>query len=153
LGEEALTRLAAEKGRLDLSTVPDEALSPADISVHRPRNIKSANFVGKKALGRRSNGAHLQLVALKSENPEDHLPLRGVLRQSNDDEAQHSSSEGFILTSFMSVALRQRITLALLENGHDRIGETSLFETEAGTVSLHVARPTIFDPNERRRHG
>ena len=153
LGEEALTRLAAEKGRLDLSTVPDEALSPADISVHRPRNIKSANFVGKKALGRRSNGAHLQLVALKSENPDDHLPLRGVLRQSNDDEAQHSSSEGFILTSFMSVALRQRITLALLENGHDRIGETSLFETEAGTVSLHVARPTIFDPNERRRHG
>lgn len=153
LGEEALTRLAAEKGRLDLSTVPDEALGPTDISVHKPLTIKSADFVGKKALGRHSSGTQLQLVALKSESPDDPLPLRGALRQSNGEATEHGGSQGFILTSFMSEALRQRITLALLENGHDRIGETSLFETEAGAVNLHITRPTIFDPNERRRHG
>lgn len=147
LGEEALLRLGAEKGRVDMDITTARNLSPGDVSVSGAFALKTADFIGRKALdqsiGQRQN--RLQFVALRGKDPQAIIPLNSIIEQG--------STDGKVLTSFYSQALRQGLTHALVNDGHNRIGETVNVSSDEGTVAMRISRPTVFDPNERKRHG
>jgi len=155
LGEDALVRLAAEKGRLDITTVAEQSLSPSDISVSGKFKPKQAEFIGKKALLRvtQSTANRLQFVALRNDEPKVTVPLDSVITQNLTDDVSKSGSQGRILTSFFSQSLNQSVTLALIENGHSKYGEIVHVSSRSTPIPMRISRPTIFDPNERKRHG
>jgi sarcosine oxidase subunit alpha len=154
MGEDALVRLGAEKGRLDLGTITEQTLSPADISATGSFAAKESNFIGKKALERptQNTANRLQLVALRGDGEQTTVPLDSVITHSADGN-QAQTSRGHILTSFFSQTLNQIVTHALIENGHNRIGDIVHLSTHAGPLPMRISRPTLFDPNERKRHG
>jgi sarcosine oxidase subunit alpha len=155
MGEDALVRLAAEKGRLDIATVAEQSLAPSDISASGTFKPKRANFIGKKALLRTTQNTanRLQFVALRSDEPNVTVPLDSVITQNLTDDVSKSGSRGRILTSFNSSSLNQSVTLALVENGHSKIGEIVHVSSKGTPIAMRISRPTIFDPNDRKRYG
>jgi sarcosine oxidase, subunit alpha len=154
MGEDALVRLGAEKGHLDMATITEQSLSPTDISTTGNFAAKEANFIGKKALERptQNTANRLQLVALRGDGEQTTVPQDSVITHSADDNQVHTS-RGHILTSFFSQTLNQIVTHALIENGHKRIGDIVHVSTNTGPLPMRISRPTIFDPNGRKRHG
>ena len=152
VGEDALKRLAAEKGRIDIPGLAPGALTPMDIDLTGEFKPKAADFVGKNALLRPSAGVRerLQLVALRSEDNATVLPNNGTVIQGDSaDEIR----QGRIAASFYSDVLGNPMALALVLEGHKHIGDTVRVLANGQSVPARIVKPVIFDPNGRRRYG
>ncbi|MBI1179657.1 MAG: FAD-binding protein [Alphaproteobacteria bacterium] len=152
VGEIALSRLSAEKGRLDIPAVAPRSLTPFDLDPTGKWRPKQADFVGKNALARARSGPQdrLQLVALRSEDAAIVLPQSGVVAPL---DGSADTRQGRIAISFDSDAVGQPVTLALLTNGHQRLGDTVRVVAKGGSVPARIVKPFVFDPSGRRRFG
>jgi sarcosine oxidase subunit alpha len=152
VGEIALNRLAAEKGRIDAPAVAPRALTPFDLDATGKWRPKDAEFVGKGALARARSGPQdrLQLVGLRSEDAAIVLPQSGAIVPL---DGSADTRQGRIVISFDSDAVGQPVTLALLVNGHQRLGDTVRVAARGGSVPARIVKPFVFDPSGRRRFG
>ncbi|MFN3231933.1 MAG: FAD-dependent oxidoreductase [Alphaproteobacteria bacterium] len=152
MGEDALTRLGAEKGRIDTPRLAPRGLTPYDLDLAGTYVPKKADFIGKQAVLDSAGTQHdrLQLVALRGDDEQGLLPEDGIIMQ---DGVEEGAREGRVAISFHSAALSAPVTLALLLRGKQRIGETVHVASRGTIMSARVVRPTIFDLGGRRRHG
>jgi sarcosine oxidase subunit alpha len=152
VGDLAVQRLAAEKGRIDIPSVAPRTLTPFDLDPSGKWRPKQAEFVGKNALARARSGPQdrLQLVALRSEDAAIVLPQNGTVVPL-DGSSDHR--QGRIAISFDSEAVGQPVTLALMVNGHQRLGDTVRVAGRGGSVPARIVKPFIYDPSGRRRFG
>ncbi len=152
LGELALHRLAAEKGRIDVPGIAPRSLTPFDLDPSGKFRVKDADFVGKAALARARSGPQdrAQLVALRSEDAAIVLSQSGTIVPL-DGSSDHR--QGRIVLSFDSDAVGQPVTLALIVNGHQRLGQTVRVSSRGGSVPARIVKPFVFDPSGRRRFG
>jgi glycine cleavage system aminomethyltransferase T len=100
-----------------------------------------------------STANRLQFVALRNDEPNVLVPLDSAITQNLTDDVSKSGSQGRILTSFFSQSLSQSITHALIENGHSKYGEIVHVSSKSTPFPMRISRPTIFDPNDRKRYG
>lgn len=152
VGELAMHRLAAEKGRIDVPGVAPRSLTPFDLDPGGKYRPKEQDFVGKNALARARSGPQdrPQLVALRSEDAAIVLPQSGTIVPL-DGSADHR--QGRIVLSFDSDAVGQPVTLALVVNGHQRLADTVRVASRTGSVPARIVKPPMFDPSGRRRFG
>jgi sarcosine oxidase subunit alpha len=152
VGELAMHRLAAEKGRIDIPSVAPRSLTPFDLDPAGKYRPKEQDFVGKAALARARSGPQdrPQLVALRSEDAAIVLPQNGTIVPL-DTGSDHR--QGRIVLSFDSDAVGQPVTLALIVNGHHRLGDTVRVSSRSGNVPARIVKPFVFDPSGRRRFG
>ncbi len=151
MGQDALTRLGAEKGRIDTPRLAPRGLTPYDLDLAGTYSPKNADFIGKKALLAASpEHERLQLVALRGDDESGLLPEDGVIVQ---DGVADGAREGRIAISFSSETMAGPLTLALVLRGKQRIGETVHVASGGQITPARIVRPTIFDPGGRRRHG
>ena len=152
VGEIALHRMAAEKGRIDIPGVAPRSLTPFDLDPAGKYRPKEQDFVGKNALARARSGPQdrLQLVALRSEDAAIVLPQSGTIVPL---DGSADNRQGRIILSFDSDAVGQPVTLALVVNGHQRLGDTVRVSSRAGSVPARIVKPFVFDPSGRRRFG
>jgi sarcosine oxidase subunit alpha len=152
VGELAMHRLAAEKGRIDIPGVAPRSLTPFDLDPGGKFRVKEADFVGKAALARARSGPQdrPQLVALRSEDAAIVLSQSGTIVPL-DGSSDHR--QGRIILSFDSDAVGQPVTLALIINGHQRLGQTVRVSSRGGSAPARIVKPFVYDPSGRRRFG
>lgn len=152
VGEIALHRLAAEKGRIDIPGVASRSLTPFDLDPAGKYRPKEEEFVGKSALARARSGPQerLQLVALRSEDAAIVLPQSGMVVSLDGNQ---DNRQGRIVVSFDSDAVGQPVTLALIVNGHQRLGDTVRVTARGASAPARIVKPFVFDPSGRRRYG
>ncbi|MEM8797806.1 MAG: glycine cleavage T C-terminal barrel domain-containing protein, partial [Pseudomonadota bacterium] len=57
---------------------------------------------------------------------------------------------GHVTSSYWSAALDRSIALALVENGHERMGETIHIPMPGGVQKAVIANPVFYDPEGKR---
>lgn len=123
-GLDALDLLRIEKGYFHAGVDTDSRTMPADLGWRaRPddsRPDSRADFLGKRSLlhpaASRDGRAHL--VSLHPLAPADVLPIGAHVIGG-----AHHPSQGIVTSSGFSPMLKRGLSLALLENGHGRLGE------------------------------
>lgn len=146
-GLEALDILRLEKGYIHVGSDTDSRTQPADIGWGKGVARKASDFVGKRSLLHPAASApdRAQLVGLRPVDPEIVLPV-GAHVIGGDPHP----SQGIVTSSAFSPALRCGISLALLDGGHGRHGETVRVWSEGESWPAVVAAPGGYDPEGAR---
>jgi sarcosine oxidase subunit alpha len=153
-GVEALDRSRMEKGFILPGQDLDADTTPYDIGIGWVVNNKKVDFIGKRSLERpffHSEGRK-QLVGLLSEEPNEVLPMGSHIVANKRRNSYDSPHVGFVTSSCFSHTLDRSIALALLENGHNSIGnEVDVFLGER-TTRAKVTKAIFYDPEGNRLH-
>ena len=149
-GTETMHVLRAEKGYIIVGQDTDGTVTPNDAGLDWAVGQKKPDFVGKRSLSRPDIVAkgRKQLVGLLSEggvrleegaqivlDPTQPLPMKMV---------------GHVTSSYDSAALGRPIALAVIEGGHERIGETVHIPMEHGTLRAKITSTVFYDPEGAR---
>jgi sarcosine oxidase subunit alpha len=148
-GIETLLLLRLEKGFLHVGVDTDGTSSPADVGWGEVAARKSADFIGKRSLGRIDNqrADRLQLVGLIAAGADVLLP-GAHLRFAGTTEG----SDGWVTSAAVSPNLDRPIALALLRGGRARLGETvTVHDLDRQGPATIVPMP-FYDPEGRRLH-
>ena len=93
-----------------------------------------------------------QLVGLLSEEPNEVLPMGSHIVANKRRNSYDSPHVGFVTSACFSHTLDRSIALALLENGHNSIGnEVDVFLGER-TTRAKVTKAIFYDPEGNRLH-
>ena len=127
-------------------------VTPGDLGLGRMiSDKKSVEFLGKRSLRladlARPDRPHL--VGLRSNDGKTVLPEGGQLIKSMGPE-RPLPREGHVTSSCLSPSQGIPIALALLDNGHNRIGEKVHVYSEGRAIPVTVAEPQVFDPDGDR---
>ncbi|WP_168454890.1 2Fe-2S iron-sulfur cluster-binding protein [Sphingopyxis microcysteis] len=117
-GIEALEILRIEKGYIHVGTDTDSETQPGDIGFGGAIAKKQSDFLGRRALTRRSSLSpnRKQLVGLTSL-------CGGILPVGGHVRAPSGQSGGFVTSSQFSPVLGRGVALGLVEQGQRRLGE------------------------------
>jgi sarcosine oxidase subunit alpha len=148
-GIETLLLLRLEKGFLHVGVDTDGTSSPADVGWGEVAARKSADFIGKRSLGRIDNqrADRLQLVGLTAASADVLLP-GAHLRFAGTTEG----SDGWVTSAAVSPSLDRPIALALLRGGRAHFGETvTVHDLDRQGPATIVPTP-FYDPAGKRLH-
>lgn len=147
-GIEALEILRIEKGYIHVGTDTDSETQPADIGFGVAIARKQSDFLGRRALERKSSASpdRRQLVGLKADGPAV-LPPGAHLRAANGE------SEGFVTSSAYSVTLGRGVALALVRGGQSRHGEQVEVFSLGQRWRATIENPVALDPAGKRLDG
>ncbi|SIT16727.1 sarcosine oxidase subunit alpha [Paracoccus saliphilus] len=149
-GTETMHVLRAEKGYIIVGQDTDGTVTPNDAGLNWAIGKKKPDFVGKRSLSRPDIVApnRKQLVGLLTEDgsrleegaqivldPAQSLPMKMV---------------GHVTSSYDSVALGHPIAMALIEGGHQRMGETVHIPMPDGTRRARITSTQFYDPEGER---
>lgn len=139
-GIEALEILRIEKGYIHVGTDTDSETQPADIGFGGAIAKKTSDFLGRRALMRRSSTSpnRKQLVGLTSLCGTT-LPVGGHVRATN------GRSEGFVTSSAYSPTLGRGIALALIEQGQRRLGEVIEVVSLGASWRAEISETVSYD--------
>ena len=115
---------------------------------------KKKDFLGKRSLSRVDITApdRRQFVGLLTTDPKEVLP-EGAHIVEEVLPKPPMKTVGHVTSSYFSPTLERSIALAMLENGHARIGEPVRLPLENGaTVTAMVTSTTFYDPEGERLH-
>ena len=153
-GTEAMHVLRAEKGYIIVGQDTDGTVTPFDAGVGWAVGKKKTDFVGIRGLKRPDLVAEgrRQLVGLKTANPKTVME-EGA--QIVDDPNQQIPMKmiGFVTSSYWSECLDQSIALAVVENGHNRMGEKLYVPMENETIEVEITGTVFYDPKGERING
>ena len=93
-----------------------------------------------------------QLVGLKTKNPKTVLE-EGAQIVDDPNQAIPMTMIGFVTSSYWSEALGQSIALAVVENGHQRMGETLYVPMANETFEVEVTGTVFYDLSGDRING
>lgn len=149
-GTETMHLLRAEKGYIIVGQDTDGTVTPYDAGMRWAVGKKKPDFVGMRGLARPDLTAkgRRQLVGLLTEDrskleegaqivfdPKQPIPMKMV---------------GHVTSSYHSDAAGRPIALALVEGGHDRMGETVYIPMPERTIAAKIAQTVFVDPENAR---
>ena len=154
-GTEAMHVLRAEKGYIIVGQDTDGTMTPADLGMDWIVSKKKPDFIGKRSLARPDTlrAGRKQLVGLLTEDGQDVLP-EGAQIVDNPNAALPMPMIGHVTSSYMSPVLERSIALAVVQGGHDRMGETVHLPLDSGrTVRAEISGTVFYDPKGEKLHG
>jgi sarcosine oxidase subunit alpha len=146
-GTEALHVLRAEKGYIVVGDETDGTTTPVDVGLGGLVSKKKADFIGKRSLEQPylKGPGRKQLVGLLTEDPNEVLPDGAYAVRAVKDKPPMEMI-GQVTSTYMSPTLQRSIAMALIENGHSRMGETLSFPLDGGkVVRAKITDPVFYD--------
>ncbi|MCF3975031.1 sarcosine oxidase subunit alpha [Paracoccus salsus] len=149
-GTETMHVLRAEKGYIIVGQDTDGTVTPQDAGLTWAIGQKKPDFVGKRSLSRPDivGKGRKQLVGLLTEDgsqleegaqivldPHQSLPMKMV---------------GHVTSSYASATLGHPIAMAVIEGGHDRMGEVVHVPMPDGVRRARVTSTVFYDPEGAR---
>jgi sarcosine oxidase subunit alpha len=153
-GTEAMHVLRAEKGYIIVGQDTDGTVTPHDANLGWAIGKKKTDFVGIKGLQRPDLVAEgrRQLVGLKTVDPKIKLE-EGAQVVDDPNHAVPIPMIGFVTSSYWSENLGHSIAMALIENGHNRMGETVHIPMPDEIIKAEICSPIFYDPKGERTNG
>ncbi|EGD58281.1 sarcosine oxidase, subunit alpha [Novosphingobium nitrogenifigens DSM 19370] len=150
-GTEAMHVLRAEKGYIIVGQDTDGTMTPYDMGLDWAVGKKKADFVGKRSLARPDIVAkgRKQFVGLLTEDPYEVLE-EGAQIVVHPDEPVPMTMIGHVTSSYRSTTLGRSIALAVLVDGHARMGETVHIPMPEGVIRAKVTGPVFYDSEGSR---
>lgn len=143
-GTETMHVLRAEKGFIIVGQETDGTVTPDDVGLGGMVSKVKPDFVGKRSLARPDlvAGGRKQLVGLETEDPHERLD-EGAQIVLDPSAPVPVPMLGHVTSSYFSPACGRTIALALVADGHARMGETIHVTTMAGFARATI-RDTVF---------
>jgi sarcosine oxidase subunit alpha len=153
-GTETMHVLRAEKGFIIVGQDTDGTVTPYDAGLDWAVGKKKPDFVGKRSLARRDiiASGRKQLVGLLTDHPGEVLE-EGAQIVADPTQAVPMTMIGHVTSSYRSATLGRSIALALIQGGHERIGETIYIPMPGRTIAAKVTGTQFYDPEASRLNG
>ena len=152
-GTEAMHVLRAEKGFIIVGQDTDGSMSPSDMGLSWiVKEGKNFSFLGERSLHRSDllRSDRKQFVGLLSNDSKTHVP-EGSQIVTSKKKKYPMKMEGHVTSSYAHGSLGYPIALAVVENGHKRLGETVFSPQADGSfVDLKIVSPVFYDPKGER---
>ncbi|WFU12248.1 sarcosine oxidase subunit alpha (plasmid) [Rhizobium sp. CB3090] len=149
-GTETMHVLRAEKGYIIVGQDTDGTVTPYDAGMAWAVGSNKPDFVGKRGLARPDLVAkgRKQLVGLLTE---DRSKLEeGAQIVFDAKQPIPMTMVGHVTSSYHSDAAGRPIALALVEGGHDRMGETVHIPMPERTIAAKITGTVFVDPENIR---
>ncbi|RJL05994.1 sarcosine oxidase subunit alpha [Paracoccus siganidrum] len=149
-GTETMHVLRAEKGYIIVGQDTDGTVTPFDAGMGWAVGKAKPDFVGKRGLARPDlvAGTRKQLVGLLTE---DGSKLEeGAQIVFDPKQAIPMKLVGHVTSSYHSDAAGRPIALALVEGGHERMGETVHVPMPDRTIAAKITGTVFVDPDNTR---
>lgn len=154
-GTETMHVLRAEKGYIIVGQDTDGTVTPYDAGVGWAVGKKKDDFVGIRGLTRPDLVAEgrRQLVGLKSVDGKTTLE-EGAQIVADPNQSVPMTMIGWVSSAYWSENCGHPIALAVLENGHNRMGERLYVSApDSGFVEVEVTSTVFVDEQGGRVHG
>lgn len=153
-GTEAMHVLRAEKGFVVVGHETDGTVTPLDLGMGRMVSTKK-DFIGRRSLDRPAMRApgRLQLVGLLAEGGAVLAEGSQLVAAGDALKPPPVAMQGYITSSYWSVALGRPICLALVKDGAGRHGERIEAALPGRAVGVEICAPVFLDPEGRRLDG
>jgi sarcosine oxidase subunit alpha len=150
-GTETMHVLRAEKGYILVGQDTDGTVTPHDLGLDWAIGRSKPDFVGKRSLMRSgiARSGRKQLVGLLTSDAQTLLD-EGAQVLFERPSSTPQRSEGYVTSSYHSVACARPIALALMTDGRSRMDTTVFVTTVAGAVEAKVVSPLFYDPQGGR---
>ena len=150
-GTETMHVLRAEKGFIIVGQDTDGTVTPEDAGLGWAIGKTKPDFVGKRSLARPDLVAkgRKQLVGLLTDDPTV-LLQEGAQIVAEPNQPKPMKMLGHVTSSYWSAALGRSIAMAVVEGGHDRMGETLHVPMPDRTLSAKVTSTVFYDPDGAR---
>ncbi|OSQ36731.1 sarcosine oxidase subunit alpha [Thalassospira mesophila] len=150
-GTETMHVLRAEKGYIIVGQDTDGTVTPYDAGISWAIGKTKPDFVGKRGLERPDLVAdgRKQLVGLLTQDGKTLLE-EGAQLVLDANQPIPMKMVGHVTSSYHSDAVGRPIAFALLENGHNRVGETVYIPMPEGVISADVTGTVFYDPDGAR---
>jgi len=144
IGSEANHVLRVEKGFLSLGHEVDGTTDPIDLGIGWVLSKNKNDFIGKRAVAirRERNGPRRELVGLLTEDPNRMIPEGAPLTPLGEKKP----TEGLVTASVWSVVNDRVVSLALLQDGRNRMDETVFVRLKDEVIKATVTAPCFHDP-------
>ncbi len=152
-GTETMHVLRAEKGFIIVGQDTDGSVTPVDLGMSWALS-KKKDFLGKRSLDRSDSRRtdRRQFVGLLTHDPQTVLP-EGAQLVNDPKAAKPMPMTGFVTSSYYGPRMERSIALALVDNGHARMGEVVHAPLADGrVVSAEITQPVFFDPKGERQN-
>lgn len=152
-GTETMHVLRAEKGYIIVGQDTDGSITPYDLGMGGLVS-KNKDFLGKRSLTRSHTAGEYrkQLVGLLAKDPSVVLP-EGSQLLLEPSTAEIAPMVGHITSSYMSPTLNRSIALAVVKDGHNRMGEEVVVAMPGGRfMPATVSSPVFYDLEGVRQH-
>ncbi|WP_449041886.1 sarcosine oxidase subunit alpha [Paracoccus sp. (in: a-proteobacteria)] len=149
-GTETMHVLRAEKGYIIVGQDTDGTVTPFDAGMGWAVGKNKPDFVGKRGLARPDLAAkgRKQLVGLLTE---DRSKLEeGAQIVFDPKQPVPMTMVGHVTSSYVSDAVGRPIALALVEGGHDRMGETVHIPMPDRVIAAKITGTVFVDPENSR---
>lgn len=149
-GTETMHVLRAEKGYIIVGQDTDGTVTPFDAGMGWAVGKLKPDFVGKRGLARPDLAAkgRKQLVGLLTE---DRSKLEeGAQIVFDPRQPVPMTMVGHVTSSYVSDAVGRPIALALVEGGHDRMGETVHIPMPDRVIAAKITGTGFVDPENSR---
>ncbi len=152
-GTETMHVLRAEKGFIIVGQDTDGTVTPDDAGLGWAVGKKKLDFVGKRSLSRPDIVApgRKQLVGLLTDDPAVVLE-EGAQIVADPAQAVPMTMIGHVTSAYWSEALGRSIALALVADGHERMGETLYVPMPGRVIAARVSGTVFYDPEGARLH-
>ncbi|MEL7430762.1 MAG: aminomethyltransferase family protein, partial [Pseudomonadota bacterium] len=153
-GTEAMHVLRAEKGFIIVGQDTDGTVTPKDANVGWAVGKNKKDFVGIKGLQRPDlvGKGRKELVGLKTIDPKIVLE-EGAQIVDDPNHPIPMPMIGHVTSSYWSECLGHSIAMALVEDGHSRMGETLFIPMPDEIIKAQICSPIFYDPEGGRTNG
>lgn len=150
-GTETMHVLRAEKGYLIVGQDTDGTVTPYDAGLSWAVAKSKPDFVGKRGLARPDLTAkgRKQLVGLLTEDGRSCLE-EGAQIVLDPNQPKPMKMVGHVTSSYRSDAAGRPIAMALVEDGHNRMGETVFIPMPDRVISAKITGTVFYDPDGAR---
>ncbi|MGB7399073.1 sarcosine oxidase subunit alpha family protein [Castellaniella sp.] len=152
-GTETMHVLRGEKGYIIVGQDTDGSVTPVDLGMGG-MVAKTKDCLGKRSLARShtSGDGRKQFVGLLANDSTCLLPEGGQILQG-PTQAAIAPMFGHVTSSYMSPILGRSIALALLKDGHARMGhEVTVATADGRFMPARVCSPVFYDPEGARQN-
>ena len=145
-GTETMHVLRAEKGFIIVGQDTDGTVTPYDAGLDWAVGKKKPDFIGKRSLSRPDIVApgRKQLVGLLTDDPAVVLD-EGAQIVADPTQTVPMTMIGHVTSAYWSEALGRSIALALVEGGHQRMGEVLHVPMPGQVIQARVSGTVFYD--------
>ena len=153
-GTETMHVLRAEKGYIIVGQDTDGSVTPHDLGMGGMVST-TKDFLGRRSLTRSHTAGpnRKQLVGVLTDERATVLPEGAQITESGATTVTPVPMLGHVTSSYFSPTLKRSIAMALVRDGHQRMGQkVQLPLVDGRVVSATVASTVFYDPEGKRHH-